>query len=139
MNNEPQDIDYESNPEDEECAPTQEVDVSLHEDQNVSQTYSSIYSSGNIADDIRMVNDGRLFFCNQLQSPIDRLFTIMSALTIAISCSHNREYLLEALENYIVECESYYSNHIQLFSNIISMGRELLNSERQSGWEDVQS
>jgi len=138
MNNEPQDIDYESNPEDEECAPTQEVDVSLHEDQNVSQTYSSIYSSGNIADDIRIVNDGRLFFCNQLQSPIDRLFTIMSALTIAISCSHNREYLLEGLEYHIPKCESYYSDHIPLFSYIIRTAKELLNSERQSGWVDAQ-
>jgi hypothetical protein len=60
----------------------------------------------------------------------------MSDLTISIACSRNREYLIEALENEIVECELYYSNHIPLFSNIISMARELCNSERQSGWVD---
>ena len=52
---------------------------------------------------------------------------------MAVACSQNREIFLLALEENIAECESYYSDHIQLFSNIISMGRELLNSERQNG------
>ena len=60
----------------------------------------------------------------------------MSALNMAILFSHNREYLLVELEKRIVECESYYSNHIPLFSNIITMAKELSNSERQSGWID---
>lgn len=117
----------------EESVPTQEID--LQQEQNLNQT-SSLYVS--IVDDISMVKDGRWFFGGYLNSPIDRLFSVMSALTMAISCLRNREYvlgLLEALENNIVECESYYSNHVQLFSNIINMGRELLNSER-SKWVD---
>ena len=126
--NEPQYLEYESNTEEEENVPTQEID--LQQEQNLTQT-SSLYVS--IVDDISMVKDGRWFFGGYLNSPIDRLFSVMSALTMAISCLRNREYvlgLLEALENNIVECESYYSNHVQLFSNIINMGRELLNSER---------
>jgi hypothetical protein len=103
---------------------------------------SSVNNEANISivDDINMVNDmvndGRMVFCNHLQLEIDMLFTIMSALTMAISCSQNRGHLIQGLEYHIPKCESYYSDHIPLFSNIIRMAKELLNSERQSGWVD---
>jgi len=113
------------------------------DEQNDNQLYLSFVNNEvnrSIVDDINIVNDmvnlGGPCLCNHLQSEIDRLFTIMSALTIAISCSQNRGYLIEALEDKIIKCESYYSDHIPMFSNIIRMGKELLDSERQSGWVD---
>ena len=89
-----------------------------------------------IQTDIDMIKDGREHFHGNLQSSINRLFGRMADLTMAIACSQNRECLIDALENEIAECESYYSNHIPLFSNIITMAKELSNSERQSGWID---
>jgi hypothetical protein len=100
------------------------------------QNYSTPYYTGSIIDDINSINDGRMFYHGYLLSSINRLFDIMSSLTIAISCSRSKEYLTglaESLENSIVECESYYGNHIPLFSSIIRMGKELLDSERQRG------
>ena len=121
----------------------QQEEYHQEDEQNDNQLYLSFFNNEvnrSIVDDINFVNDmvnlGGPCLCNHLQSSIDRLFTIMSALTIAISCSQNRGYLLEGLERYIIECESYYSDHIPLFSNIIRMGKELLDSERQSGWVD---
>ena len=128
-------------PQDDESFTNQEE---YHQDeQNDNQLYLSFVNNEvnrSIVDDINIVNDmvnlGGPCLCNHLQSEIDGLFTIMSALTIAISCSTNRGYLIEALEDNIIKCESYYSDHIPLFSNIIRMGKELLDSERQSGWVD---
>jgi hypothetical protein len=115
----------------------------LQDEQNDNQLYLSFVNNEvnrSILDDINMVNDtvnvGGMCFCNHLQSEIDMLFTIMSALTIAISCSQNRGHLLQGLEYHIPKCESYYSDHIPLFSYIIRTAKELLNSERQSGWVD---
>ena len=89
-----------------------------------------------IQTDIDNINSGREYFHGNLQASINRLFGRMADLTMAIACSQNREYLIDALENEIAECESYYFNHIPLFSNIISMARNLSNSQRQSGWVD---
>jgi hypothetical protein len=121
----------------------QQNEESVSEQNDNNQLYLSLVNNEaniSIVDDINMVNDmvndGRMVFCNHLQLEIDMLFTIMSALTIAISCSQNRGHLLQGLEYHIPKCESYYSDHIPLFSNIIRTAKELLNSERQSGWVD---
>jgi hypothetical protein len=118
---------------------TDQEEYHQDEQNDNNQLYLSLVNNEaniSIVDDINMVNDGRMVFCNHLQLEIDRLFTIMSALTIAISCSQNRGHLLQGLEYHIPKCESYYSDHIPLFSNIIRTAKELLNSERQSGWVD---
>jgi hypothetical protein len=135
--NEPQDIDYESNLENEESALDQQEHNPAH---RYFQNYSTPYYSGSVVDDINSINDGRMFYHGYLVSSINRLFDIMSALTMAISCSRSREYLTglaESLENSIIECESYYGNHIPLFSSIIRMGKELLDSEHQLRRGDV--
>lgn len=126
-------------PQDEDPGSQQEDNVSL-EEQSVTQYtlhLPMIFDSSSVSIDIEMVNEGRAQFHGNFESRINRLFNMMSAISMAIACSQNREFLLLALEQDLIECESYYSNHIQLFSNIISMGRELLNRERQSGWVDT--
>ena len=129
-------------PQDEDPGPTQDdIETSYtREEQRVTQDtlrLPMIFDSSNVSIDIAMVNEGRAAFHGNFQSRINRLFNMMSAISMAIACSQNREGFLLALEEELTECESYYSDHIQLFSNIISMGRELLNSERQNGWVDT--
>ena len=116
-----------------ELQPEEQLSQDVYE---ILNRYQEERRRATIRTDIDMINNDRESFYSNLQNSINALFTIMSALNMAILFSHNREYLLVELEKRIVECESYYSNHIPLFSNIISMAKELSNSERQNGWID---
>ena len=100
-----------------ELQPEEQLSQDVYE---ILNRYQEERRRATIRTDIDMINNDRESFYSNLQNSINALFTIMSALNMAILFSHNREYLLVELEKRIVECESYYSNHIPLFSNIIA-------------------